>query len=109
MNDTNRNQQPPKGSPEEIATAHQWLRAVSAEFDMDPETIQHLVKDLLDLTKHVAHGPSRPAAPLTAFLVGMSVGKQLEGEESSGQEVALAKKKIEAVEQLLTRYSGRDS
>ncbi|BCJ39016.1 hypothetical protein Athai_65190 [Actinocatenispora thailandica] len=29
---------------------------------------------ILDLTKEVAHGVARPAAPLTAYLVGLAVG-----------------------------------
>ena len=32
---------------------------------------------MLDLTRDVAHGVARPAAPLTAYLVGMAVGRGL--------------------------------
>ncbi len=105
MSDNPTPQQPAKGSPEEIASASAWLAAVTDEFDLNHDTIRALVKDLLDMTKHVAHGPSRPAAPLTAFLVGVSVGKQLEGDESSGQEVAATRARIDAVERLLERYT----
>ena len=31
-----------------------------------------MIKELLDLTKDVAHTQSRPAAPLTAYLVGLA-------------------------------------
>ena len=109
MSDSTSPQQPAKGSPDEIASARAWLAAVVDEFDLNQETIRALVKDLLDLTKHVAHGPSRPAAPLTAFLVGVSVGKQLDGGESTEQEVAAARARIEAVEKLLERYSRTDN
>lgn len=53
----------------------QWLREAAKELDVDYEILQPRINDLLDLTKHVAHGPSRPAAPLTAFLVGVSAGQ----------------------------------
>ena len=33
---------------------------------------ESLVRELLDLTKDVAHNRSRPAAPLTAFVVGLA-------------------------------------
>ena len=37
-------------------------------------TRQELVTAVLDLTADVAHGVSRPAAPVTAFLVGLAAG-----------------------------------
>jgi len=52
-----------------------WLREAAKQLDVDYEVLQPRINDLLDLTKHVAHGPSRPAAPLTAFLVGVSAGQ----------------------------------
>lgn len=51
----------------------EWTRTVSqalglAEADLDRDLI-------LDLTKDVAHNVTRPAAPLTAFLVGLAAGR----------------------------------
>ena len=109
MNDNTAPAQPAKGSPEEMASASAWLAAVVDELDLNHESTRALVKDLLDLTKHVAHGPSRPAAPLTAFLVGVSVGRQLDGTESTEQEVVATRARIEAVEKLLERYSRKDN
>lgn len=34
-----------------------------------------VVDAVLDLTKDVAHGVARPAAPVTAFLVGLAAGR----------------------------------
>lgn len=95
-----------KNTDAEITSAHAWLAAVSAEFGADPRFIRSLTRELLDLTKHVAHGPSRPAAPLTAFLVGVAAGKELSGEESPEEAAATTRTKIDAVEALLTRYQG---
>ena len=35
----------------------QWLREAAEELDVDYEILQPRINDLLDLTKHVAHGP----------------------------------------------------
>ena len=42
-------------------------------------------------------------------LVGVSVGRQLDGTESTEQEVAATRARIEAVEKLLERYSRKDN
>ena len=55
-----------------IQTAHEWLEEVATTLDLDPHDATALVRELLDLTKDVAHNRSRPAAPLTAFLVGLA-------------------------------------
>jgi Domain of unknown function (DUF6457) len=52
-----------------------WVEAVARELgldDVDPATYVDLV---LDLTSDVSHGVSRPAAPVTAFLVGLAAGR----------------------------------
>ncbi len=50
----------------------EWIAAVEAELGIDLEVD---VTGLLDLTKVVAHGVARPAAPLTAFLVGYAAAQ----------------------------------
>ena len=90
-----------KNTDEERAAAHQWLAAVSAELGQDPELIRSLIGELLDLTRQVAHGPSRPAAPLTAFLVGVAAGA---GDDADAvATVARAREKIADIAQLLAR------
>lgn len=48
-----------------------WTDAVSAELGISPRWDPDV---LLDVTKDVAHQVQRPAAPLTAFLLGVAVG-----------------------------------
>lgn len=66
-----------KQSDPNLAKAHAWVESVSVELGQDPAVIRELLTELLDLTRDVAHGPSRPAAPLTTFLVGLATGRAL--------------------------------
>jgi hypothetical protein len=50
-----------------------WLAAAADALGIDRGAVQRDL--LLDLTRDVAHGVARPAAPLTAFLVGLAAGK----------------------------------
>ena len=49
-----------------------WMASAAKALDVDTSALQRDL--LLDLTRDVAHGVARPAAPLTAFLVGLSAG-----------------------------------
>jgi Domain of unknown function (DUF6457) len=49
-------------------TLDEWVKTVSDELDLGPVR----VTDVLDLARDVAHGVSRPAAPLTCLLVGLA-------------------------------------
>ncbi len=57
-------------------TLEQWVTQVRAELDL-PALDAPLsgAPLLLDLSRDVAHGVTRPAAPLTAFLVGLAAGR----------------------------------
>jgi hypothetical protein len=61
--------------PETMARMRRWLRAVAEEAGVDPEAMGPVEAPLLDLVSRVAHGPSRPGAPLTTFLVGLAAGR----------------------------------
>lgn len=50
-----------------------WLRTVCAELGLDPAELDQ--KTVLNLTRVVAHTVDRPAAPLTAYLLGIAVGR----------------------------------
>lgn len=52
----------------------QWVDQVAAALDIPAGLAQSHTDALLDMVGQVAHGPSRPGAPLTAFLVGLSAG-----------------------------------
>jgi hypothetical protein len=57
-------------------TMAEWTAAVCRELGL-PESIdaQGLTAVVLDMTKDVAHEVARPAAPVTAFLVGLAAGR----------------------------------
>lgn len=84
--------------PREMETAHQWLTSVAREFDLDEQLVTRLARPLLGLTREVAHQRSRPAAPLTAFLVGLAV----RGEGDMDEVVRDVEKRIDA---LITRIA----
>ncbi|MFG2115690.1 DUF6457 domain-containing protein [Streptomyces sp. NPDC048718] len=70
-----------------------WIAAVQDELGVDLDVD---VTGLLDMTRIVAHGVSRPAAPLTAFLVGYAAARAGGGEaavaEANRGTIALAER-----------------
>ncbi|WP_449066215.1 DUF6457 domain-containing protein [Planomonospora algeriensis] len=50
----------------------EWTALVCKELGVDPAQVDR--DALLDLTKDVAHGVARPAAPLTAYVLGLAQG-----------------------------------
>lgn len=50
----------------------EWTALACKELGIDPARVDRDV--ILDLTKEVAHGVARPAAPLTAYLLGLAQG-----------------------------------
>ncbi|MGS2644758.1 DUF6457 domain-containing protein [Streptosporangium sp. LJ11] len=50
----------------------EWTALVCRELGIDPAVMDR--DEVLDLTKEVAHGVARPAAPLTAYLLGLAQG-----------------------------------
>ena len=68
-----------------MSVLEDWLHTVCRALAVD-ETL--LDRDLvLDLTKDVAHNVARPAAPLTAFVVGLAAGQAGATRESISQTV----------------------
>ena len=50
-----------------------WVQAVCAELGIEPGDVH---RDLiLDVARDVAHGVTRPAAPLTAYIMGLAAGR----------------------------------
>jgi molybdopterin-guanine dinucleotide biosynthesis protein A len=83
-------------SPEDVVRAERWLavsmledwvRAVHTALNLDGETDAGLV---LDLARDVAHGVARPAAPLTAYLLGVAVGRGADPRVAAATVAALA-------------------
>ncbi|MFG2061905.1 DUF6457 domain-containing protein [Micromonospora sp. NPDC048871] len=50
-----------------------WLAAACAELGVDPAEVP--VQSVLDLARDVAHQVVRPGAPVTAYLLGLAVGR----------------------------------
>jgi hypothetical protein len=55
-------------------TLDEWWDQVTQALEVAPLAPPELMPQVLDLTRDAAHGVSRPAAPLTAFLLGVAVG-----------------------------------
>ncbi|GDY29671.1 DUF6457 domain-containing protein [Gandjariella thermophila] len=50
-----------------------WTRRVAEELALDPAVLDQTA--VLDVARDVAHAVARPAAPLTAYLLGVAVGR----------------------------------
>jgi hypothetical protein len=50
-----------------------WVMAVAEELGVTPNPADTRI--ILDMTKDVAHNVDRPAAPVTAYLIGIAVGQ----------------------------------
>ncbi|MFC4149306.1 DUF6457 domain-containing protein [Micromonospora mangrovi] len=51
----------------------EWVTAACAELELDPAEVS--VPVVLDLAKDVAHQVLRPGAPVSAYLLGLAVGR----------------------------------
>ena len=70
-----------------MPTLDEWTAQVTAELGLDPALVDR--DRVLDLARDVAHGVARPAAPLTAYLLGLAVGRGLSAAEAAGRIAAL--------------------
>ncbi len=71
-----------------MSTMEEWTTAVCADLGLDASSAD--LRAVLDLTRDVAHGVARPAAPLTAYLVGVAVGRGLALPDAAKRISALA-------------------
>ncbi|MEU8150553.1 DUF6457 domain-containing protein [Nonomuraea sp. NPDC048901] len=79
---------------------NEWTALACEELGIDPARVD---RDLiLDLTKEVAHGVARPAAPLTAYLLGLAEGAGTAPEDAVARITALAKNWGAATTETLT-------
>ena len=67
----------------------EWADAVCRTLDIDTEAGADRVV-VLDLARDVAHGVLRPAAPLTAYLLGVAVGRGADPAEAAAKLTTLA-------------------
>ncbi|WOP17807.1 DUF6457 domain-containing protein [Raineyella sp. LH-20] len=62
----------PAVEAEKMREMSRWLDAASAELGLDPAVVDLVRTPMLDMIAAVAHGPTRPGAPMTAMLVGLA-------------------------------------
>ncbi|MGK2310445.1 DUF6457 domain-containing protein [Cutibacterium sp. V970] len=72
-------------NPDKMARMREWLKIAADELSVDPTVLTDAEQPLLDMVSAISHGPSRPGAPLTAFLVGLATAQ-------GGDATELAKK-----------------
>jgi hypothetical protein len=58
-----------------MTTLGDRITAACAELGVDPSVVDQRV--VLDLARDIAHQVARPAAPMTAFVLGVAVGSGL--------------------------------
>jgi hypothetical protein len=59
-----------------------WVTDVCRELGLELADPEATTTQVLDLTAEVAHGVARPAAPVTAFLVGLAAGGTRQPDET---------------------------
>ena len=69
-----------------MSTLEDWIAAVRDELHVDPVDTGLV----LDVARDVAHGVARPAAPLTAYLLGLAVGRGADPGQAAAAVTALA-------------------
>jgi hypothetical protein len=79
---------------------NEWTALACKELGVDPARVDR--DRILDLTKDVAHGVARPAAPLTAYLLGLAEGSGTAPADAVARLTALAENWGEATAQTLT-------
>ncbi len=70
-----------------MTTLHSWTEAACAELGVQAD--DGAIRAVLDLARDVAHQIERPAAPVSAFLLGLAVG--------GGQPLAAAAEQLRAL------------
>jgi hypothetical protein len=86
MNEKRERPERPDRAPD---TLDRWAAAATAELGIDSPG--DFIKTVLNLARVAAHRVDRPAAPLTAFLLGIAVGQGRPLPESAQQLQDLAR------------------
>lgn len=66
-----------------------WIAAACAELDLEPSDVD--VPVVLDLARDVAHHVLRPGAPVSAYLLGVAVGRGADPAAAAARLAELAK------------------
>jgi molybdopterin-guanine dinucleotide biosynthesis protein A len=78
----------------------EWTALACKELGIDPARVDR--DQILDLTKEIAHGVARPAAPLTAYLLGLAQGSGSAPDDAVAKLTTLAKNWEQATTETLT-------
>lgn len=91
-----------------MAQMNSWLDDVCKELGVNRSVMTDATGPLLALIKHVAHGPSRPGAPLTAFAVGLASGLATAGADGDTAQTPVSSEDVESriaqLETLVTQW-----
>jgi Domain of unknown function (DUF6457) len=80
-------------------TLEEWTAAVRVGLGLDPGPLTTAeIRDVLDLARDAAHAVDRVAAPLTAYLLGVAVGRGMALPDAAGRVRALAADWAESTE-----------
>jgi hypothetical protein len=71
-----------------VNVLEEWIKAASAELGLTPAEVEHKV--VLDVARDVAHNVVRPGAPVTAYLMGLAVGRGADPADVAQRLTALA-------------------
>jgi hypothetical protein len=71
-----------------MTTLDNWTAAACANLGIDVAAVD--VRQILDLARDAAHQVDRPAAPVTAYLLGFAVGGGMPADQAAARLRALA-------------------
>jgi hypothetical protein len=71
-----------------MTTLDDWTAAACADLGIDPAVVD--VRLILDLARDAAHQVDRPAAPVTAYVLGVAVGRGMAADQGAERLRALA-------------------
>ncbi|HVX08190.1 DUF6457 domain-containing protein [Humibacter sp.] len=71
-------------APDELT---EWVVELACTLGIAPDDVP--IGRVLDLARDVAHGVVRAGAPLSAFVVGVAIGRGLDGDEAWRRATAL--------------------
>lgn len=73
-------------------TLDEWTATACAELGLDPAEAHTAA--VLDLAREVAHNVLRPGAPVTAYLLGLAVGRGADPGEAAARLTELARSSV---------------
>jgi hypothetical protein len=72
----------------EMSELDAWVEAAGRELGLEPGVIR--TKQILDVARDVAHQVIRPGAPVSAYLMGVAVGRGADPDDVAERLQALA-------------------